>query len=78
MKMIRFTVDIYENTEGHLDGLFEIKSSEYIMDYARDFKSNPNFHGMQSNYCGDDERWQKQIDLLDEIAKKFMALISIK
>ena len=62
--MKRIIIDIYDKTNGHLDGLIEIKSEEYGFIHS----SDKTGRGMQCKYEGGTNEYAKLCFRLDRLA----------
>lgn len=71
--MKRIAIDIYDETNGHLNGMIEINSEELCLTYSDVI----GFHGLQSNYDGDDERYIEQMEICSKIVKLVKQLENI-
>ena len=63
--MKRIVIDIYDKENGILNGMTEINSKDLGLIYSNTME----FHGLQSNYDGDDERYIEQMDICHKITK---------
>jgi hypothetical protein len=71
--MKRIAIDIYDETNGHLNGMIEINSEELCLTYSDII----GFHGLQSNYDGDDERYIEQMEICSKIVELVKQLENI-
>lgn len=71
--MKRIVIDMYDETNGHLNGMIEINSKDLGLIYSNTME----FHGLQSNYDGDDERYIEQMDICHKITKLVKELSDI-
>lgn len=71
--MKRIVIDIYDETNGHLNGMIEINSEELCLTYSDII----GFHGLQSNYDGDDERYIEQMGICSKIVELVKQLENI-
>ena len=71
--MKRIVIDIYDKENGILNGMTEINSKDLGLIYSNTME----FHGLQSNYDGDDERYIEQIDICHKITKLVKELSDI-
>lgn len=71
--MKRIVIDIYDETNGHLNGMIEINSEELCLTYSDII----GFHGLQSNYDGDDERYIEQMEICSKIVELVKQLENI-
>ena len=63
--MKRIVIDIFDKENGKLNGMTEINSKDLGLIYSNTME----FHGLQSNYDGDDERYIEQMDICHKITK---------
>ena len=71
--MKRIVIDMYDETNGILNGMTEINSKDLGLIYSNTME----FHGLQSNYDGDDERYIEQMDICHKITKLVKELSDI-
>ena len=71
--MKRIVIDIYDKENGTLNGMTEINSKDLGLIYSNTME----FHGLQSNYDGDDERYIEQMDICHKITKLVKELSDI-
>ena len=71
--MKRIVIDIYDKENGILNGMTEINSKDLGLIYSNTIE----FHGLQSNYDGDDERYIEQMDICHKITKLVKELSDI-
>lgn len=71
--MKRIVIDMYDETNGHLNGMIEINSEELCLTYSDII----GFHGLQSNYDGDDERYIEQMEICSKIVELVKQLENI-
>lgn len=71
--MKRIVIDIYDKENGHLNGMIEINSEELCLTYSDII----GFHGLQSNYDGDDERYIEQMEICSKIVELVKQLENI-
>lgn len=71
--MKRIAINIYDETNGHLNGMIEINSEELCLTYSDII----GFHGLQSNYDGDDERHIEQMEICSKIVELVKQLENI-
>lgn len=71
--MKRIVIDIYDKENGILNGMTEINSEDLGLIYSNTME----FHGLQSNYDGDDERYIEQMDICHKITKLVKELSDI-
>ena len=71
--MKRIGIDIYDKENGILNGMTEINSKDLGLIYSNTME----FHGLQSNYDGDDERYIEQMDICHKITKLVKELSDI-
>lgn len=71
--MKRIAIDVYDETNGHLNGMIEINSEELCLTYSDII----GFHGLQSNYDGDDERYIEQMEICSKIVELVKQLENI-
>ena len=71
--MKRIVIDIYDKENGILNGMTEINSEDLGLIYSNTMV----FHGLQSNYDGDDERYIEQMDICHKITKLVKELSDI-
>ena len=71
--MKRIVIDIYDKDNGILNGMTEINSKDLGLIYSNTME----FHGLQSNYDGDDERYIEQMDICHKITKLVKELSDI-
>ena len=71
--MKRIVIDIYDKENGILNGMTEINSKDLGLIYSNTME----FHGLQSNYEGDDERYIEQMDICHKITKLVKELSDI-
>lgn len=71
--MKRIVIDIYDKENGILNGMTEINSKDLGLIYSNTME----FHGLQSNYDGDDERYIEQMDICHKITKLVKELSDI-
>ena len=71
--MKRIVIDIYDKENGILNGMTEINSEDLGLIYSNTME----FHGLQSNYHGDDERYIEQMDICHKITKLVKELSDI-
>lgn len=71
--MKRIVIDMYDETNGLLNGMIEINSEELCLTYSDII----GFHGLQSRHEGDDERHIKQMDICHKITKLVKELSDI-
>ena len=71
--MKRIVIDIYDKENGILNGMTEIHSKDLGLIYSNTMV----FHGLQSNYDGDDERYIEQMDICHKITKLVKELSDI-
>ena len=71
--MKRIVIYIYDKESGILNGMTEINSKDLGLIYSNTME----FHGLQSNYDGDDERYIEQMDICHKITKLVKELSDI-
>ena len=71
--MKRIVIDIYDKENGILNGMTEINSKDLGLIYSNTME----FHGLQSNYDGDDERYIEQMDICHKVTKLVKELSDI-
>ena len=71
--MKKIVIDIYDKENGILNGMTEINSKDLGLIYSNTME----FHGLQSNYDGDDERYIEQMDICHKITKLVKELSDI-
>ena len=71
--MTRIVIEIYDKENGILNGMTEINSKDLGLIYSNTME----FHGLQSNYDGDDERYIEQMDICHKITKLVKELSDI-
>lgn len=71
--MKRIVIEIYDKENGILNGMTEINSKDLGLIYSNTME----FHGLQSNYDGDDERYIEQMDICHKITKLVKELSDI-
>ena len=71
--MKRIVIDIFDKENGKLNGMTEINSKDLGLIYSNTME----FHGLQSNYDGDDERYIEQMDICHKITKLVKELSDI-
>ena len=71
--MKRIVIDIYDKENGILNGMTEINSKDLGLIYSNTME----FHGLQSNYDGDNERYIEQMDICHKITKLVKELSDI-
>ena len=71
--MKRIVIDIYDKENGILNGMTEINSEDLGLIYSNTME----FHGLQSNYDGDNERYIEQMDICHKITKLVKELSDI-
>jgi hypothetical protein len=71
--MKRIVIDMYDETDGHLNEMIVINSEELCLNYSDII----NLHGLQSMYDGNDERHIKQMDICHKITKLVKELSDI-
>ena len=71
--MKSIVIEIYDKENGILNGMTEINSKDLGLIYSNTME----FHGLQSNYDGDDERYIEQMDICHKITKLVKELSDI-
>lgn len=72
--MKKIVIDIYDKENGILNGMTEINSKELGLIYSNTIE----FHGLQSNYDGDDERYIEQMEICSKIVELVKQLENIR
>ncbi|WP_042683129.1 hypothetical protein [Anaerosalibacter massiliensis] len=67
--MKRITIDVYNEEDGHLNGLINMESKEYGFIYGNDITG----HGLQSKYEGgtnEDRKLMFRLDRISDLVRK--------